>query len=358
MKVAVIGAGFAGLVIANNLLEAGAEVTIYEEHRRVGYPPHCTGIVSQRTVRLIGEPAERSIVDSYSKIYLESSRGLLALPLREPVYKLNRVRLEELMLERALSMGAKLIVSRATRISPRGAVEAGGSRAIYDSVVLAEGLYGALRRDLGIGFAGKALYGLNVDYRNESGFRGILVSFGRGSEGFFSWLVGHRDAMTVGAGTRSPARLRYLISSIESRYGLAGKLGSYGGRIVTGPPGERLSVGSVHVVGDAAGLNKPLTGGGLYPNALVAYVARRMIKSGAEINRAIYMAVRVVADKMRRQAALSGPVLAASSVIPALLSLYGALRGRELPALDFDDHEKIPVEGVMGIIKHQKRRLL
>lgn len=357
MRAAIVGAGFAGLAMANSLVEAGVDVTIYEEHDKVGYPPHCTGIVSQRTMRLIGKPAEASALRSYTRIFIESADGLLAIPLREPIYKLDRVKLERLMLERALSMGVRLIHGRVVRVSPTGRVELKDTSATYDSVILAEGFYGSLRNDLGVGFMGRALYGINVDYHNEVGFREIVVSFSRGSGGFFSWLVGHGDVVTAGVGASRAEILKQSIRTLESTHGLGRRISSYGGRIIIGPPGERLRNGSVHVAGDAAGLNKPLTGGGLYPNALAARLAQRMILGGAELNDALATAISGVAAKLRRQLGVSRLILTGSSAIPALLSIYRSLSGDMVPALDFDGHEEIPKRGIEGIMLSLKKKI-
>src|SRR5207249_12214093 len=57
--VAVVGAGPAGSRTARNLARAGLRVRLLEEHRRVGVPSHCSGLISRRTLREaeIGEDA-------------------------------------------------------------------------------------------------------------------------------------------------------------------------------------------------------------------------------------------------------------------------------------------------------------
>ena len=59
--VAVVGAGPAGSRTARDLARAGLRVRLLEEHRRVGVPSHCSGLISPRTLReavkfLPGEP--------------------------------------------------------------------------------------------------------------------------------------------------------------------------------------------------------------------------------------------------------------------------------------------------------------
>ena len=48
--VAVIGAGPAGSMAAKKAVEAGAEVVIFEEHPRAGWPVQCAGLLGVRAM--------------------------------------------------------------------------------------------------------------------------------------------------------------------------------------------------------------------------------------------------------------------------------------------------------------------
>ena len=54
----VVGAGPAGLFTALLLAQEGLDVVVFEEHAAVGFPTHCTGIVSGETNRLYKIPEE------------------------------------------------------------------------------------------------------------------------------------------------------------------------------------------------------------------------------------------------------------------------------------------------------------
>ena len=49
--VAVVGAGPAGSRTARDLARRGFRVLLLEEHRTVGVPSHCSGLISLRTLR-------------------------------------------------------------------------------------------------------------------------------------------------------------------------------------------------------------------------------------------------------------------------------------------------------------------
>jgi flavin-dependent dehydrogenase len=50
----VVGAGPAGSLAARRLAEKKYEVLVLEEHESPGVPQHCTGLVSEETLKMSG----------------------------------------------------------------------------------------------------------------------------------------------------------------------------------------------------------------------------------------------------------------------------------------------------------------
>lgn len=366
MNIAVIGGGFSGLIFSLKFLKAGADVTLYEEHLRVGYPPHCTGLVSGRVVALIGEAARKSIISRYDTLTLESEGSEVRLKVLGGVYKLDRIMLEELLLEEAEARGLKVLLgSRVSRISPRGLVEVGGAVRPYDSIILAEGYYGSLRGKLGLGYVNPPVYGVNIEYRRgDAGAGNILVSFDpQTSHKFFSWNLKVGDTILAGTGVRDPRLLKQRIRALEKKHSLSETVKTYGGPILTGPPPPKLSMGKIHVVGDAGGLNKPLTGGGLYPNSLASELSLKLLKETRNINNALNKALNTVAGRLKMQYKIAKLILENTNLVKAALeaTLQTGLN-IEIGELDYDRHEEIitklaknPVKTVETTIKTLKK---
>jgi flavin-dependent dehydrogenase len=343
LRVAVIGGGFSGLIFSLKLLEAGVDVTLFEEHSIVGYPPHCTGLVSSRVLGFIGAPAFKSTVSRFDGITLSNASSHVTFRVRGGLFKLERVKLERVMLEEALSKGLKAVMGVIVRrVSPRGVVDYGDS-SVFDSIIVADGYHGSIHRSLGIGYFNPPVYGVNVEYGMVTGSRRVTVVFDSSiSRGFFSWLVEMDHGVLAGLGARNPKLLAKSLRALEEKFGLRDRMSAYGGPVITGPPAETLSIGRVHVVGDAGGLNKPLTGGGLYPNSLAASLAKRMILEGVDVNTALSKSLNTVSSMLRKQYKLAKAVLE-GGVIERILDLMAEEEvGEAVGSVDYDHHEEIP----------------
>ncbi|HVP04993.1 MAG TPA: FAD-dependent oxidoreductase, partial [Dehalococcoidia bacterium] len=76
--VAVIGAGPAGSRTARNLARGGLRVRLVEEHRAVGVPSHCSGLISLRTLRE-AEIGEEAAINRITGAFVHTPRSEAAL---------------------------------------------------------------------------------------------------------------------------------------------------------------------------------------------------------------------------------------------------------------------------------------
>ncbi|MEM4681525.1 MAG: NAD(P)/FAD-dependent oxidoreductase [Acidilobaceae archaeon] len=340
LRVAVIGAGFSGLVFAVKLAEIGLNVVVYEEHESVGIPTHCTGLVSSQTVKLIGNPAQNCIERIYDSLELIGKRSKVTIVVKEGIVKLDRVALEKELLRKAEKIGVETELGvRVERVTPEGEVKAKGFSKSYDVVVLAEGYRGELKRTLGLDFESKTVYGVNRDYPASSDGKAIEVYLGeRFPYGFFAWRLYRDREITLGLGAPTKRAAAKLLEKLEKTFNLKSSKRSYGGIIVLGPPAKRFRNNRVVIVGDAAALNKPLTGGGLYPNALAAEISKRLIAIGEDPLKALQTSLESVAHKLRRVTPIARVVQSCPLLVEEVLDvLSSTLRGDPIE-LDYDNH--------------------
>ena len=72
--VAVVGAGPAGSRTARDLARAGLRVRLLEEHRAIGVPSHCSGLISLRTLRE-AEIGEEAVLHRLTGAFVHTQEG-------------------------------------------------------------------------------------------------------------------------------------------------------------------------------------------------------------------------------------------------------------------------------------------
>ena len=292
--VVVVGAGPAGCMAAKKLAEGGAEVLLCEEHRSVGFPVQCTGLLSQRALDEC-EVSDACIVRPLkrARIYAPSGGCLCIGDERTRAYCVDRRILDGEMARNAVRAGARLLLGahiRAVRPHYEGVVVEG----VYDGkplsldarvCIVAEGVGGRITRSLGLGGVKKVLSGvqLEVPY-SPPDEEGVDLFLGGWAPGLFGWAVPSHGgqariglAMEPGLSQTSPHEhlMRMMREHPALKEHLASPHTSLGfvlGGIPMGTP-ERTSADGVMVVGDAAGHVKPTTGGGVYMGVRCAKMA-------------------------------------------------------------------------------------
>ncbi len=287
--IAVVGGGPAGSACAA-LLARGHDVTVFEEHPRIGVPVQCAGLISDAAIRLSGvSPSFLATVYGAEAVFPDGT--VVEVRSKKPKARVvDRSELDSLMAARAMDAGAEYRTSE--RVLSVG---------VSDGVVL-EHPSGTTRADLAIGADGPAsvvaasignnapsemIRGIQADVRAGMD-RQDMFRMHLGSEfapGFFAWEIPCGDFTRVGlctswsAGPPAPY-LKHLLS----RLGYSDKvIGMSCGRI---PVGRRRTMSSdrIMLVGDAASQIKPISGGGIYPSMMAAPLLAEVASSAIAEN--------------------------------------------------------------------------
>ncbi len=296
--VIVVGGGPVGCYAAEYLAKLGVKVTVFEEHPAIGYPSHCAGHISIRSLRSMGlYPLPDGIVENtFCAANFYSPAGTkFSLSLSCPVTTaLNRARFDQNLAKKAQMAGASYVLGsrvpslliengkiKGVRTETEGFVEKIQSKIVVD----AEGVSSRLVRQAGL----PALNPSGLVYAVEAEMDGVQdvedhaveVYFGKSyAPGFYGWLIPRSDGSAkVGLATNKGNPQDYL-KRLMTKHPVASKqLGKakvtrIGYHAITlGGPINRSYADGFLAVGDCASQIKPTTGGGVIFGLTCAKIA-------------------------------------------------------------------------------------
>jgi geranylgeranyl reductase family protein len=282
--VAVVGAGPAGSRTARDLAARGFRVRLLEEHRAVGVPSHCSGLISLRTLKESGI-GDEAIIHRISGAFVHTQAGAeVALGGGDTrAVAIDRIAWDQTLCEQAERAGAELLRARVTNVERvnshvRLTTQTDGHDSTLTArlVVGADGTHSRVRRTLGMGAPREYAYNLGIEGRlNVRREEFVHVFVGQEmAPGWFGWIIPTGDGMVrVGIGSNNGVKpiacYRQLTQRFPRLFDGIERCRMYGGTI----PLEfapRTYGDNVMLVGDAGGQVKPFSGGGIFTSLVAA----------------------------------------------------------------------------------------
>ena len=291
--VIVVGGGPGGLYTATLLARAGFDVVVLEEHAVTGQPVHCTGVLAVEAFDEFGL-SRASILNPLSTARFFSPSGLsisYTTPTTEALV-VDRAVFDQNLFDMASTAGARVVLDarvNAIDVSPHGVtVSRRSGRFDARACVLACGANYSLHRRLGLGMPAAYLRSAQLELKAER--RGdVEVHFGTDvAPHGFAWVVpvqrGHESYARVGLMCENDASgfFRRFANRNREHWGLTLPLDSDSDvvprqKMLPLAPIERTYADRVLAVGDAAGLVKSTTGGGIYYSLVSASIAAEVL---------------------------------------------------------------------------------
>jgi digeranylgeranylglycerophospholipid reductase len=289
--VLVVGAGPAGLSAARGLA-GDASVLVLEEHEAVGDPVHCTGVLGLEAFDELDLPRETICTISRTARFRGSNgRSVVVDGADVAAAVVDRGRFDRALAARAAGAGAVLasgVRVRSVAVGPRRVTATidrteGPSEVRARVLVLACGAQYRFNRQLGLGIPRTFLQTAQV----ETPFvpvKAVEIDLNRAlAPGGFAWLVpftrgaSHSARVGLMASHGAAARFRQYVHELSLRYAVAPIQLRPRLKILPLAPVARTYGDRVIAVGDAAGLAKPTTGGGIYYSLLSGQLAAETI---------------------------------------------------------------------------------
>ena len=281
----IVGAGPIGGYLAQKLAKNKLKVLILEEHSEIGRPFQCAGLVNPKAMASVG--LVNTVLTPIWGARIYSPEGtLVEIGHEEKVrtWSVCRKLFDEAVVIQSIESGADIwLSSKPINLEfKEESVEIeiltpNGIKKLTTKIICgADGAHSWVRRTMRMGRPKETMIGMQIEVTGYMGKNGKLDMY-TGSDispGFFAWVIPSGDTARVGVwsqtkyiGERSCEELLNELMN-NSRWSFKFKDCKEVGRFVGSVPSgilKNTTSTRVALFGDAAGICKPTTGGGIGP---------------------------------------------------------------------------------------------
>jgi digeranylgeranylglycerophospholipid reductase len=286
--VIVVGGGPAGLLAARDHASAGYSVVVLAEHDQIGVPVHCTGVLGVDAFDELELPRHTILQTAHAARFISADGSSLLIDherVRSAV--IDRGAFDGALAASASAAGAEIRTGCRVRhidvASDGVSVSTATGMLPSRACVIACGANYRFNRRLGLGLPRVFVHSAQreVPFQQTDC---VEVYLGRQvAAGGFGWLVPFRRGgspyarVGVMCESRARAAFKQLSQRIGARFDVSPEWGEPRVKILPLAPVARTWSARVLAVGDAAGLVKATTGGGIYFGLLSGKIAAEVL---------------------------------------------------------------------------------
>ncbi|MFH1209189.1 MAG: NAD(P)/FAD-dependent oxidoreductase [archaeon] len=262
--ITIIGGSVVGGYLGSLLKD---DTIIVEEHDKIGRPVQCTGIVSNNFKDIIGIRKE-FLVNKIKRVELNSKNERFEFKLSKDDFVLDRTRLDNYLVNKAVDNGAKLYTGCKFLDFKDDKVITDKKEFNTDVLVGADGAFSKTAKISGLYGERRFLVGkqMRCKLKNDGDVYKVYFNIPE----FFSWIVPENDEICrIGCASYKNVDVyfdnfikKFKIKILEYNYGLIPKY----------DPFIKTRKDKVYLVGDAACQIKDLTAGGIVPGLKCAKI--------------------------------------------------------------------------------------
>jgi geranylgeranyl reductase family protein len=286
--IAIIGSGPVGCYAAS-LLADNFKVSVFEEHKSVGLPVQCTGIVTQEIFDFVPRKNDFVINEAMNLRIFAPNNKHLDLKLEKPDIILDRQKFDNYFYNQAKNKGVSFVFNHRF-------IKADGSVAFikdlksgrvkkfkFSHLIGADGPLSSVAKNAGLYNNRKFFIGLQAVIKRKNN---NLIDFYPSRQGF-GWAV-PEDKNTLRVGFAFKANPKEQFENLLKKY--KGKIiAKQGGLIPIFNPSASFSKQNTLLIGDAAGFVKATTGGGLVLGLKSAEILAKSINNSLSYEAGVYL---------------------------------------------------------------------
>lgn len=275
--VSIIGAGPVGNYLAAKLAKKGLKVDVYEEHKKIGAPVACTGILTPYIKDLM-KIDENYIVNKITETYVYSPDGNQVKIKLKKNYIVDRTLFDSALAKIAKSEGAKYHLGKrltSLKLGKQHKLKFGKDIVKDSTVVGADGPNTLVGRSAGLFENRKFVAGHQARVKLKEKIDSNVVEFFLDEGNYIGWLVPETNKIArIGVASHKNVN-KYFNDLMKRREGKI--LGWQSGAIPVYDHKANIENNGVYLIGDAATQVKATTYGGIIPGMKAADVLTEVI---------------------------------------------------------------------------------
>ncbi|MHB1908346.1 MAG: NAD(P)/FAD-dependent oxidoreductase [Nitrososphaerales archaeon] len=284
--VSIIGGSVAGLLAGRELAASGLDVTIYEEHKEIGVPEKCDGLVSSDGISELGVVPPSGVIQNHLKkarFFSPDMKEIVIRAEKQGVIVMDRSRFDKYLAELAAKKGAKIEVGK--RVAKVEQSETKVSFKVDSEMIVSKTLIDCGGYESYLSRGGRAFQGGQyLVYGNWFQKETVEVYIDPVEyPGFFKWVIPlSSDTAKIGVAGEG-------INTFATLDKFAKEKNATVFRKMAAPVlcfGAEKSFVDRRILraGDAAGQAKPTTGGGIFTGGFGGVLAGRSVARGIKEN--------------------------------------------------------------------------
>jgi len=286
--IAIIGAGPVGCYAAS-LLADKFRVVVFEEHKNVGLPIQCTGIVTQEIFNFVHKK-NNFIINQVSDVRIFSpNNNFIKLKLDKPDIIVDRQKFDSYFYNLARKKGVEFFFShkfmsiQGNSVLVKNLVSGRIKKFKFSHLVGADGPLSPVAKNIGLSANRRFFTGIQAVVKKKNNNIIDFYPF----KGGFGWAV-PENKNTLRIGVASAHNPKEQFDKLLKKY--KGKvIAKQGGLIPIFKPSASFSKENIFLIGDAAGFVKATTGGGLVLGLKSAEILAHTINNNVSYTAGLYL---------------------------------------------------------------------